>query len=64
MHANPLWHNGIIGSRFPNMKQFPCLATNPAGLRWSVSPESLVFVQVGRRFLSAAGHVWNPVANH
>jgi DNA-binding MarR family transcriptional regulator len=51
MHVNPLRHNGIIGSGMANMKQFPCLATTSAGLRWSVSPESLVFVQVGCRVL-------------
>jgi len=46
MHVNPLRHNAIIGSRIPNMKQFPCLARNSAGLRWSGSPECLAFVQV------------------
>jgi len=46
MYVNPLRHKGIIGSRIEKLKQFPYLARISAGLRWSVSPECLAFVQV------------------
>jgi len=64
MYVNPLRHNGIIGSRFQNMKQFPCLARNSAGLRWSVSPECLAFVQVRAEVLVTSRRVWNPLHYH
>jgi hypothetical protein len=55
MHVNPLRHNGIIGSGFPNLKQFPCLPTILADRRRRGSPECLAFVQVRRPILVTLG---------
>jgi hypothetical protein len=60
MLVNPLWHNGIIGSALAKMKQLPLVATVLAGLRWSVSPECLAFVQVRPIVLVTRVPVWNP----